>query len=113
MSTSMLRFGALVMAMGASLFRHAVAAEAQQPTSLLQWFRAIPKSPITPEEADTLVDWKGESSSTGTGGGLAAMPALKAGLDAHEAAVFLLREVKGHLPESIAWHHRVAVFATC
>jgi len=92
MSASIVRTGTIVMAMGAALFGHVAVAEAQQPTSLLQWFNAIPNSPTTPEEADKLVDWNGESSSTGSGGGLAAMPALKAGLDAHEAAVHALIE---------------------
>jgi hypothetical protein len=92
MSASKLRTGALMVAIGAAVLGHVVVAAAQQPNSLLELFNSIPKSPATLEEADKLIDWKGESSSSGTGpgisgGGLVAMPALKAGLAAHEAAV--------------------------
>lgn len=79
MSVSTLKISAIVVAMGATLFTHAVVAEPQQPASLLLLFNAVPKSPATIQDANTLVDWNSRT--------IPAITAIKTGLEAHDAAV--------------------------
>ncbi len=77
MAASTLRTGAIVMAVSATLFGSVVVA-ADQPKSLLGLFNRIPKSPATTQEADKMVDASQK---------IPAIVAVKADLEAHEAAV--------------------------
>lgn len=77
MSRSTLTRSTIVLVLSAALFGPAFAAEAQ-PKSLLQLFNAIPKTPLTAQEAEKMV---GETRQ------VPAIVAVKAELDAHASAV--------------------------
>jgi len=77
MFTSTLRTGAIVLALGATLFAP-VSVAAEQPQSVLQLFNRIPKTPATVQEADQMVNGNQQ---------IPAVVTLKADLEAHASAV--------------------------